>query len=204
MSIAAPVRLATSVGGIALAVALAFAARWMHPRPPLPILGHVPSFHLVDEHGGPFTNESMLGHVSVVDFIFTRCTSSCPRLTARMATLQDELGRRGREVRLVSFSVDPENDSPPVLTAYAAKANADPTRWTFVTGSGDDMQRAVVLGFKISAAKVSTGANDYDVIHGDWLVLVDRAGDVRGYYPVGQEEEFRALLRDAIRLANQK
>jgi protein SCO1/2 len=204
MSIAAPVRLVTSVGGIVLAVALALAARWMHPRPPLPILGRVPSFHLVDEHGAAFTNESMMGHVSVVDFIFTRCTSSCPRLTARMAALQDELGRRARKVRLVSFSVDPENDTPPVLAAYAAKAGADPTRWTFVTGSADDMVRAVVLGFKISAAKVSTGANDYDVIHGDWLVLVDRAGDMRGYYPVGQEDEFRALLRDVTRLANEK
>jgi protein SCO1/2 len=204
MTVAAPVRLATSVGGIALAVGLALTARSMHPRAPLPVLGHVPTFHLVDEHGAPYASESMLGHVSVVDFIFTRCTSSCPRLTARMAQLSGQVGRDARDVQLVSFSVDPENDTPAVLAGYAAKAHADPARWTFVTGSADDMLRAVVLGFKISAAKMSTGANDYDVVHGDWLVLVDRTGDIRGYYPVGQDEEFGALVRDVKRLASEK
>ena len=88
----------------------------------------------VDERGAPFANDAMLGHVSVVDFVFTRCPSSCPRLTARMGELQARLKKDGSDARLVSFSVDPENDTPPVLAAYAAKAGAEPGRWTFVTG----------------------------------------------------------------------
>ncbi len=207
MSVAGPVRLATILGGLALAVALAVTARSMRPRAPLPVLGHVPSFRLIDEHGAPFTSETMLGHVSVVDFVFTRCTSSCPRLTARMAELQQRLGRGGRgegDVRLVSFSVDPENDTPAVLADYAAKAGAQAGRWTFVTGSVDDIERAVVLGFKVSAAKIAKGATDYDVVHGEWLVLVDRAGDLRGYYPVGEESEFQALVDDVARVAHEK
>jgi protein SCO1/2 len=203
MIVAGPVRLATIVGGLALATALALVARSMRPRAPLPVLGHVPTFQLVDEHGAPFTTASMLGHVSVVDFVFTHCTSSCPRLTARMAELQERV-RRDPAVRLVSFSVDPENDTPAVLAEYAARAGADTTRWTFVTGAIDDMERAVVLGFKMSAAKIAKGATDYDVVHGEWLVLVDRAGDIRGYYPTGEPQEFQALQDDVTRLEREK
>lgn len=213
MTAAALARLAASVGGLALAVTLGVMARSIRPRPPLPVLGHVPSFRLVDEKDAPFTSEAMLGHVSVVDFIFTRCPSACPRLTATMARLESRLQQSGssgqswptaRDVRLVSISVDPENDTPAVLADYAAKANADLNRWTFATGPADDVSRAVVLGFKVSAAKVARQAGDYDVIHGNWLVLVDRKGDFRGYYQVEGDKDFDALLGDVKRVEREK
>src|ERR1700719_977926 len=97
------------VGGLALALALALVARSMRPRPTMPVYGHVPGFHLVDQRGAPYGDGSMLGHVAVVDFVFTHCRSSCPRLTARMGQLQTRLVRDGSDARLVSFSVDPEN-----------------------------------------------------------------------------------------------
>jgi protein SCO1/2 len=197
-------RWAVFIGGIALALALALVARAMRPQPPLPVLGAVPTFHLIDDRGAPYSNDAMLGHVSVVDFVFTRCPSSCPRLTARMGELQSRLKKDGSEARLVSFSVDPENDTPPVLAAYGAKAGAELGRWTFVTGSVNDIAAAVVLGFKVSAAKVSTGANDYDVTHGDWFVLADRAGAIRGYYPTEEAQGFERLVRDAERLEKER
>lgn len=200
MSPGARLRLATIAGGLALALALALVAHAMRPRPPLPVLGRVPEFRLVDERGAPFTTASMRDHVSVVDFIFTRCPSSCPRLTATMAELQSRFQRDGADLKLVSFSVDPENDTPQVLAGYAEKAHADPGRWTFVTGPLDDVTRAVVLGFKVSAAKVATGANDYDVVHGEWMVLVDGQGEVRGYYRTSTGEETQGLVEDAERL----
>ncbi len=186
--------------GLVLAVALALVARSMRPPRHPPVLGHIPPFQLVDQRNLPFTNESMLGHPTVVDFIFTRCTSSCPRLTSRMAELQAHLDAKHEGVQLLSFSVDPENDTPPVLAEYGARAKADPSRWTFVTGSLDDIERAVVLGFKVSAAKVSTGAQDYEITHGDWFVAVDARGDIRGYYPTASDDEFRAMVRDVDRL----
>lgn len=197
-------RIAVFIGGLAIVIAVAIVARAMRPRPPLPVLGAVPAFHLVDERGARYANDAMRGHVDVVDFIFTRCPSSCPRLTARMAELQARLAKDGSDARLVSFSVNPENDTPPVLAAYAAKAGADLGRWTFVTGPVDDVMRAVVLGFKVSAAKVSTGANDYDVTHGDWFVLVDRGGTIRGYYPTEEAADFEHLVSDVERLDKEK
>jgi protein SCO1/2 len=197
-------RLAVTVGGIALATALALVARSMRPDAPLPVLGQVPSFRLVDQRGTPFTDASMRGHVSVVDFIFTRCATSCPRLTARMADVQSRIAQDQSDVRLVSFSVDPENDTPEVLAKYAAGTHADPARWSFVTGGVDDVERAVVVGFKMSAAKIAKGANEYDVVHGEWFVLVDRKGNLRGYYPTGTEDEFAALLHDVRRVEKER
>jgi protein SCO1/2 len=198
------VRLAVSLGGLALAGSLALVARAIRPHPPLPVFGSVPAFHLVDEHGAPYTTESMRGHVTVADFVFTKCTASCPRLTARMGELQARLARDHSDVRLVSFSVDPENDTPPVLADYAAKAHADPARWSFVTGGADDITRAVVLGFKVSAAKLEHGANDYEVTHGNWFVVVDRAGALRGYYSTEEDADFETMVADVERLEREK
>jgi protein SCO1/2 len=188
-------------GGLALAAAIAPAACARRAQP-LPVLGQVPAFHLVDERGAAFTDATMKGHAHVVDFVFTRCPSSCPRLTARMGELQGRLVKDGSGVRLVSISVDPDYDTAPVLAAYAAKAGADLARWSFVTGPADDVTRAVVLGFKVSAEKVTTGAGDYDVTHGDWFVLVDAAGAIRGYYPTEEAGDFDRLVADAEHLEN--
>jgi protein SCO1/2 len=200
----AAVRVALTVGGLALAAALGLVARAIRPRPPLPVYGQTPTFRLLDQRGAPFTTESMLGHVTVADFVFTRCTASCPRLTARMAQLQARLARDHSDVRLVSFSVDADNDTPPILAEYAAKAHADAARWTFVTGGADDMARAVVLGFKVSAAKVARGANDYDITHGNWFVVADRAGALRGYYSTEDDADFETLVADVERLERAK
>jgi cytochrome oxidase Cu insertion factor (SCO1/SenC/PrrC family) len=64
----------------------------------------------------------------------------------------------------------------------------------------DDVSRAVVLGFKVSAAKVATGANEYEVTHGDWFVLVDAKGKLRGYYSTAEGADFDALVADVLRL----
>jgi protein SCO1/2 len=191
--------------GLAVVLGLAFVARARRPRPALARYGHLPPFHLVDQRAVPFSDSSMLGHVSVVDFIFTRCASSCPRLTARMGELSARLERERSGARLVSFSVDPENDTPPVLADYAARAHADPGRWSFLTGPVDDVKAAVVSGFKVAMEKrPRVGSNDYDVTHGDWFVLVDARGDLRGYYTTDDPKDLDVLAGDVLRLETAK
>ena len=191
--------------GLAAVLGLALVTRAHRPRPALPRYGHVPSFQLLDQHADPFSDRTMLGHVSVVDFIFTRCASSCPRLTARMGELQGRLEREHSDARLVSFSVDPENDTPPVLAEYAARAHADVRRWSFLTGPVEDVKAAVVSGFKVALEKQPrAGSSEYDVTHGDWFVLVDAGGDLRGYYATDDDKEFQALVDDILRLDRAK
>jgi protein SCO1/2 len=189
--------------GLAVVSVFAYITRKNAPLPPLATSGHVPVFQLVDQSGAPFTDSAMSGHVSVVDFIFTRCAASCPRLTARMAELQARLPREGSSAKLVSFSVDPENDTPPVLAAYALHAGADPARWSFVTGPIDTVKAVVVSGFKVALEKLPTvknGTSDYDVTHGDWFVVVDQRGEIRGYYTTDDPKDVDRLVGDALRL----
>ncbi len=193
------VRAAVTVGGLAAAASLAFLARALRPPPPMPVYGHVPAMALLDAQSRPFTSDALLGHVTVVDFIFTHCTASCPRLTARMGELQAKLAREGSGTRLVSISVDPDNDTPEVLARYAGDAHADPARWSFVTGPADAVEKAVVAGFKVAASRQAKGAGESEVVHGDWFVLIDPRGNIRGYYPTSTSEEADALWRDVRR-----
>jgi protein SCO1/2 len=193
-------RVAVTVGGLAAATGLAFLARAMRPQPPMPVYGHMPALALFDAKKRPFTGDAMLGHPTVVDFIFTHCTASCPRLTARMAELQGRLAKEGSATKLVSISVDPENDTPDVLAKYAGDNHADPARWSFVTGPAEEVESVVVKGFKIAATREAKGAGETEVVHGDWLVVVDAKGDIRGYYPTSTDEEVAVLWRDLRRI----
>jgi protein SCO1 len=117
-----------------------------------------------------------------------------------MADLQGRLAHAGSAARLVSFTVDPENDTPAVLADYAARSGADPSRWSFVTGPVDSVKSAVVAGFKVALEKLPKGANDYDVTHGNWFVLVDPTGKLRGYYTTDEPTDLDRLTRDVLRL----
>jgi protein SCO1/2 len=199
-----PVRMILVVGALGLGLGLALLESALRPRPPLAVLGSIPPFHLVDEHGLPFGVDSMAGHVSVVDFIFTRCASSCPRLTARMGELQSLLARKKSPALLVSFSVDPENDTPTVLSEYAAAAHADLSRWSFVTGPVQEIEHAAVNGFKVSVDKITRDAGDYDVVHGEWFVLVDASARLRGFYAVKETADLDPLVRDVQALEERR
>lgn len=193
-------RILVLVLGLSVVSVVGYFTRQHPPPRPLNVYGRVPTFQLVDQSGAPFTDGSMAGHVNVVDFVFTRCTTSCPRLTARMAELQGRLAGEKSGARLVSFTVDPENDTPPVLSEYASRYGADPSRWSFVTGPVDAVKTAVVSGFKVALEKLPKGPNEYDVTHGDWFVLVDAHGNLRGYYTTDQPADVDRLARDVLRL----
>ncbi len=157
------------------------------PEPP-PVLFQVPDFTLQDQDGQPFSLASMRGKVWVAGFIFTTCPSVCPKISRAMLDLQQRYARNGVEVELVSFSVDPENDTPAVLKRYAENLGADLSRWHFVTGDRAAMEALVVGGFKTSIDRKPLGGGTtidmYDIAHAEKLVLVDDTGGVRGLYAV--------------------
>ena len=164
--------------------------------PPLPVLSQLPDFALVDENGKPFHRHDLDGRVWVADFVFTRCPGACPLLSKKMEKIQKRTRNLGRAFHLVSFSVDPEHDTPAELHAYARRFHANPRGWTFLTGPLEAMQAAVVKGFKIAMvleppAPASDGggrgAEFFDIVHGEHFVLVDQQGRIRGYYEASEE-----------------
>jgi protein SCO1/2 len=166
----------------------------------LPILGTVPEFSLVASTGQPLSRRDLAGSVWIAVFIFTRCGSICPLLTAQMAKIQAALARAGdTSIRLVSFSVDPKYDTPEVLREYATRFHADPNRWTFVTGQRDALYGLIGAGFHLAVAARPEG-EDTDggglITHGDSFVLVDGRFNIRGYYHGTDADSVQQLLSD--------
>jgi protein SCO1/2 len=172
----------------------------------LPVLGTVPDFSLTASTGGTVTQADLTGGLWVADFIFTKCPSVCPLLSAQMGKLQDALAAAGRaDVHLVSFSVDPANDTPEVLRAYAQRFHADPARWWFLTGDQASLHALIRNGFRLAVAERSPG-EDTDggglITHSDRFVLVDRNLHIRGYYHGADTETVQKLLRDIRTLSS--
>jgi protein SCO1/2 len=184
---------------LAAAALLLLAVACAAPEP-LPRLGALPAFQLVERSGRPLTSASLRGKVWVADFIFTTCGGACPAMTARMARLRREVPD---EVVFVSFTVDPAHDTPEALSRYAASFKAD-DRWLFVTGPQKELYGLSTEGFKLTAMEVppeeQKDGGDGPFLHSSKFVLVDRAGHIRGYYDSTDEDEVKSLVADLTRL----
>lgn len=188
---------------VAAVVIVSFAFRHPPYRPKLDDGGVVPAFAFRSETGNLFRAESMAGHVSIVDFIFTRCDAVCPTSSARMLELQERTGDLDTAVQLVSFSVDPDYDTPEVLTKYARDFHADPRRWRFVTGDKAKMKALSEDAFKsaMDDSRGTTPGGNPDIWHGQHFLLVDQNLHIRGYYDVDEPPVLDKLERDARYLA---
>jgi protein SCO1/2 len=185
--------------GCLLVASLALGACRRAPEP-LPELGRVTPFALVDQAGRPTTEAALRGKVWVAAFLFTRCPTVCPALVAAMKSLESEASAQGLELAFVGFSVDPEHDTPPVLAAFA-QANALSSSFTLLTGDLAVIERAAD-GFKIAVeGRADASADHFGILHGAHLVLVDRDLTLRGHYRVREPAERARLLADVRRLA---
>jgi len=162
----------------------------------LPEYSLAPDFDLTDRSNRQVTRQDLEGKVWIADFIFTRCTGICPAMSANMAKLQNKLPK---EVRLVSFSVDPDHDTPAVLSEYADRYNADSERWFFLTGSAGAIEQLSVGGFKL-ALDPTAGSEAEPITHSSRFVLVDQQGHIRGYYGNEDPEALDRLISDARNL----
>ena len=102
----------------------------------------------------------------------------------QVAVVQHRSRNAGAGVALVTFSVDPETDTPEKLHAYARRFRASPYRWNFLTGELTSIEKTVVKGFKLAMGreKIEGGENLFNIFHSERLVLVDQKSQIRGYY----------------------
>ena len=199
---------------VTVLLGLTAAALWMGPSrrlsggaagdaPALDDFGAVPDFALVSQTGDSVRLADLRDQVWVADFIFTNCASTCPMMTTQLQRLERALaGQSG--FRLVSFSVDPERDTPEKLAEYAAGYGARPERWLFLTGDKHGIRRLSIEGFHLavddpSPEEVARGAEA--VLHSTRLVLVDGDGRIRGYYDGTDDAAVQKLGDDVRRLA---
>ncbi|MBX3184337.1 MAG: SCO family protein [Polyangiaceae bacterium] len=168
----------------------------------LPELGDIGQFELTSHAGAKVTRQTLEGKVWVANFFFTRCPVVCPRLIRKAREVQVQGKQRGLSFQLVSFSVDPDNDTPAELTAYAKKHEADLSSWTFLTGDYEVVKRTSVEGFKLALeGSADASADHFGILHGSHLVLVDTRGKIRGFYRPEEERSMEQLLTDIGRLS---
>ncbi len=177
----------------------------------LEVFGEVPPFTLTDDSGRSVSSDELRGKVVVANFIYTSCQDICPLLSVQMQGLQERLRREnllGRSVQLLSFTVDPARDTPPVLREVAQRHRADPDGWHFLTGPEDVVVPLIVDGFHLGVDALPPpttvpgshqGATDhgeqYEVMHSGRFILLDQQGRIRAYYQ-GPELDPERVLAD--------
>jgi protein SCO1/2 len=162
--------------------------------------GTVPIFQLTNQNGQPFGSAQLRGKIWIADFIYSTCPGPCPMISSRMSELQKPL--ENTDVHLVSFTVDPAKDTPEVLRAYAQKFQAQPGRWEFLTGPQPIIYELSRDGFKLA---VSDGRNDAGIpLHSTRMILVDRHGDIRGYYDAAEPDAITKLVADTTHVLREQ
>lgn len=165
-----------------------------------PVVAELPTYKLTNEQGQPFGTENLRGKTYIANFVFTSCPSVCPKLTKRMSEVQERTKDLGDALHLVTFSVDPENDTPEILKGYAQKYSADPARWVFLTGPLKEIEPVIMQGFKTMVAKKEAPSGMFEIVHGERFVLVDGKGFIRGFYEATAEGT-DGLINDARKIA---
>ena len=174
------------------------------PAPQLDDLGLLPPFSLTSHTGAPITRDELFGHVTIVDFVFTRCDTLCPLLSERMNRIQDMTKDVGGAVKLVSFTVDPEHDTPEVLAEYATRFRADPARWVFITGDSAAIRKTIEEGLMAGYTTDGLQQNGApNITHSGHFVLLDKDAHIRGLYHHEDTPRVDAMLRHARWLSRQ-
>ena len=156
------------------------------PAPPASPPGFVlPDFTLIERTGRAISKTDLQGKVWIASFVFTRCTGPCPSVSATMTTLQSELDLANQaDLRLVTFTVDPDRDTPNELKKYADTFRANPDRWLFLTGNEDEIHTLLKTGFKIGVNRSTNpqpiAGQEFD--HSTYITVVDKTGTIRGHF----------------------
>lgn len=172
----------------------------------LPVLGEMPDFEFESAAGGTVSRDSLLGRVWIANFVFTSCGGTCPVMSQNMSALSSELGRdpAAREaVRYVSFTVDPERDTPQALSSYAERFEADADRWFFARSTYEATQSFAREAFRLMVDKNAEDGVE-PIVHSQSFVLIDAEGRIRGYYDGTNGAATKGLVADAKALVHER
>lgn len=152
-------------------------------------------FEFTTQHNEAFSQEELMGEWSLAYFMYTNCTQVCPRTTANMVVLQEALEDLGKKVQTVSFSVDPDYDTPEVLMEYAGDYDINLDNWTLLTGyEFAEVQDLSAASFKANLAQGSPGESEYS--HSTSFFLINPDGQVIKKYDGMRIEGMDPIIED--------
>jgi protein SCO1/2 len=150
----------------------------------------VPTFKLTDQDGKEFDSADLRGKVWVSSIFFASCPGPCYKLNQALASLQTDTDLA--DVKFVSVTCDPSNDTPDVLKQYSARFDANLKRWSFLTGDEKAVQKVGMETLSIPVASRT---------HSDLAVVLDRQSRIRGYFHLsdnGEVEKLRKRLKTLL------
>lgn len=147
---------------------------------------------MTDSEGHAFDSKLLVGKVWVADFIYTNCPGPCPLMSAKMHTLAQQI-KNDADVWLISISVDPQRDTPAVLNRFAHHFGGPTKQWTFLTGSPDTVHLLAYQTFHVGDV---IGKMD----HSTKFALVDKRGEIRGYYSLFDPDGMDTIKKDIAAL----
>ena len=153
----------------------------------------IADFKLVNQNGKTITQNDYRDKIYVADFFFTTCQTICPIMTDHMAQVQKEI-IYDNDIMLLSHSVTPKIDSVEQLKRYAIKKGVDDSKWNLVTG--DKKQIYELARKSYLAVKTSGNGDEYDMIHTENFMLIDKKRQIRGFYDGTKQDDIKRLLDD--------
>tara|TARA_R110002020_G_scaffold465756_1_gene687465 strand:+ start:118607 stop:119350 length:744 start_codon:yes stop_codon:yes gene_type:complete len=157
----------------------------------------IADFSLTNQNGKTITQADYKDKIYVADFFFTTCQTICPIMTDNMEKIQKEI-MNDDEVMLLSHSVTPEIDTVEQLKKYAIKKGVNDKKWNLVTGDKGEIYRLARKSYL--AVKDDGMPDDYGMVHTENFMLIDKKGQIRGYYDGTKTEDITTLLNDIKKL----
>ncbi len=161
----------------------------------------IPEVQLIAQDGKPFSTATLKGKIVLADFFFASCQGICPRMTSQLTRVQAAFSQE-KNLKIVSFTVDPERDSANSLQHYAERFHADTIQWKFLTGPKKILYDLARTGFYLPVQPGN--GNSEDFIHSDQLILVDKNSNIRGYYSGTDSTAIDSLIVDIRTLLKEK
>ena len=153
----------------------------------------IADFQLINQNGDTITQEDYKDKIYVADFFFTTCQTICPIMTDHMVQIQKATAK-DHDLKLLSYSVTPEIDDVAQLKRYAIEKGVDDDKWNLVTG--DKKQIYNLARKSYLAVKTDGNGDEYDMIHTENFMLIDKKQQIRGYYDGTKSEDIDRLLED--------
>jgi len=156
----------------------------------------IPAFSLIDQDGKPFGDKDLNNKIYVANFFFTTCPTICPKMQTLMKKIQDtDDFKKLNDFKLVSFTVDPDNDTPEKLKEFSNLIKAEQNRWYFLTGNRDSIYDLAYKGFMVNAMEDEKAAGGF--LHSDIMLLIDKEKRIRGIYEGTSLKDVKRLIDEA-------
>ncbi len=153
----------------------------------------IPSFQFIDQDGKPYGDVDLKNKIYVANFFFTSCPTICPKMQTLVKKLHDQDDFKTLEdLKILSFTVDPDNDTPQRLKEFEKEVHADGNRWKFLTGNRDSIYSLAYKGFMANAMEDSLAPGGF--LHTDLVFLIDREKRIRGIYEGTNSLEMKRLI----------